>query len=575
MSDASLDLLGAGDTPRLMFRLESPTSNLGVSGSQIEDPFFNQRALLLGRLPGFDLDLRYRRMRTEDMRVFPNTADAGLLFDDRSGRHQRFDVERTGFDAELRARMDELLDSADWLRQIGAPELSLRGGYEAREGDRQLRFLIDPTNQWIGLAQGRDQEVGDVGGGAAAGASSPVHARLRLRLPELPRERVGRSCRARSAAASRRPTTRSTSSRIRIATPAARASGASSGSGPCSRADSSSPCSSRRTTSRPPRTPPGCATTACTTTRRTSPPTSHLIGAFSANGYFKFDERDNDIERNTAAVRGRQRQPGGRVHPPLETAAGRHRGRLPHRRGQPRGARRALRVIHRDRDFAQPDCPLNCFPAILPVNALVHEDTESYTIYARSALRLLRRIGVQGELGYRLSPDIGYVTDLDDYVYGKLRASYTLPVERSVVLSLFAQGGSGENRSQVMVERRRHRHASDRTRSAPALRPPGLARGRHGERFALGPGRPVRLVLRVAGCAGLRARALEPAALRAAARPRDLQQRGDRGLRQRTVERRARQPRPDRRADGCGAVGLLHTRLHALQPGRLARSSRW
>src|SRR4030095_9162944 len=94
IGDASLDLLGPRDTPLLQFRLESPTSNLRVSGSQISDPFFNQRALLLGRLPGFDLDLRYRRMRTEDTRVFPNTGGAGLLFDDRSGRNERFEAER-------------------------------------------------------------------------------------------------------------------------------------------------------------------------------------------------------------------------------------------------------------------------------------------------------------------------------------------------------------------------------------------------------------------------------------------------------------------------------------------------
>ena len=83
------------------------------------------------------------------------------------------------------------------------------------------------------------------------------------------------------------------------------------------------------------------------------------------------------------------------------------------------------------------------------------------------------------------------MTDLDDYVYGKLRASYTLPVERSVVLSLFAQGGSGDNRNQVMVERRRHRHASDRTRPAAALRSP--ATGSWGVTASASPWDPVGL----------------------------------------------------------------------------------
>ena len=111
-SEASLDLLGAGDTPLLMFRLESPTSTR--LGSQIEDPFFNQRALLVGRLPGFDLDLRYRRMRTEDTRVFPNTATPACSSTTRAVATGA-DAERTGFAAELRARMDELLDPEAWL----------------------------------------------------------------------------------------------------------------------------------------------------------------------------------------------------------------------------------------------------------------------------------------------------------------------------------------------------------------------------------------------------------------------------------------------------------------------------
>jgi hypothetical protein len=54
--------------------------------------------------------------------------------------------------------------------------------------------------------------------------------------------------------------------------------------------------------------------------------------------------------------------------------------------------------IDRDLDFASP-----AFPAILPVNALVQEESESYTVYARTQLRALRRIGVTGELGYRTS----------------------------------------------------------------------------------------------------------------------------------------------------------------------------
>lgn len=450
VSEASLDVLGAGDTPRLMFRLDSPSSNLGVSGSQVADPFFNQRALLLGRLPGFDLDLRYRRIRTEDTRVFPNTAGAGLLFDDESGRHERFDVERTGFDAELRARMAELFESEDWLRQIGAPELSLRGGYEARQGDRQLRFLVDPTNQWIGLAQGRDQEVGDVGAGLLLAPRRLFtldfdfdYQRFRENESPILQSSLGAGVPPNNNTIDFVPDTDRYTGSARFRSHLGERA-VLEGGFQASLLEQAHDLTPTEDTA-------GLRDNHLFYYSANLTADVSLFEPLSANAWFKFDERDNDIGRNTPLFQDnngsqvdefirRWRQLRGGLEAVYRIDAG-NRVAL--------GGR--FDSIHRDRDFAQPDCPATCFPAILPVNALVHEDTESYTIYARSALRLLRRIGVQGELGYRLSPDRAYVTDLDHYVYGKLRASYTLPVERSVVLSLFAQGGSGDNRNQVMV----------------------------------------------------------------------------------------------------------------------------
>ncbi len=66
--DGSLDLIGAGDTPLLQARLRSSTSNLGVSGSQVDDPFFNQHIDVQGRERGIHLDLGYDRIRTEQLR---------------------------------------------------------------------------------------------------------------------------------------------------------------------------------------------------------------------------------------------------------------------------------------------------------------------------------------------------------------------------------------------------------------------------------------------------------------------------------------------------------------------------
>jgi hypothetical protein len=449
ISDASLDLLDSRDTPLLQFRLESPTSNLGVSGSQISDPFFNQRALLLGRLPGFDLDLRYRRMRTEDTRVFPNTAGAGLLFDDRSSHNERFEAERTGFDAELRARMDELFSSyegrASRLRDIGAPELSLRGGYQVREGDRQLRFLIDPTNQWIGLAQRHDQEVGSVGGGLVLAPARLItldfdfdHQRFRENEPTILQNALGGGVTPTNNTIGFIPDTdRYTGTarfRSRLAERAVLEGGLQLSV--LDQVDDRTPFQHGA----------GLRDNRLYYSSANFTADVNLIGALSANGYFKFDQRDNDIERHTALfddangtqvdefIRRWTRLLGG--------IEGVYRFDSSNRMAL--GGR--YESIDRDLDFASP-----AFPAILPVNALVQDQSESYTVYARTQLRALRRIGVSGELGYRTSPDTAYVTDLDDYVYGKLRASYTLPVERSVVLSLFARGGSGDNRNQVMV----------------------------------------------------------------------------------------------------------------------------
>jgi hypothetical protein len=451
LRDAALDLFGEGDTPLLQFRLESPTSNLGVSGSQIDDPFFNQRALLLGRLPGFDLDLAYRRIRTEDTRVFPNTAGLGLLFDDRSGHRQRFDAERTGFGAELRTDLGELLPSDSWLAKSVSPELSLRGGYEARQGDRQLRFLIPPTNEWIGLAQGRDQEVGDVGGGLLM-----APARL-LTLDfdfDYQRFRENESPILQSSLGGAIPPTQNT---IDFIPDTDRYTGSArfrSHLGERAVVEGGFQLSvlEQAGSFTPFQDDAGMNDNRLFFYSGNVTADVDLVGSLSANGYFKFDERDNDIDRNTSLFdshNGTQvdefMHRWRRIDAGAETVYRFNAGNLAAVGGR-------YLFVDRDRDFASPGCPPGaCNSVILPVNALVHEQSESFTVYARTQLRPLRRVGVNGEIGYRTMPDVGYVTDLDDYVYGKLRASWTLPVERSVVLSLFARGGAGQNRSQVMV----------------------------------------------------------------------------------------------------------------------------
>jgi hypothetical protein len=162
--EGALDFFSETETPIFQLRFASPSSNLGLTGSAGEDPFFDQRLAALARVDGLDVDLRYGRTRTEQLRLFPNTAGARLVFNDFSSPKDRFYRDRTGVSGEVRLRPHELAalgSTAEWL----APELSLRGGYEERDGEAQRRFLRNPSNTWLGASQDLERDVADVGGG--------------------------------------------------------------------------------------------------------------------------------------------------------------------------------------------------------------------------------------------------------------------------------------------------------------------------------------------------------------------------------------------------------------------------
>ena len=453
ISDAALDVLGESDTPLLQLRLESPTSNLGVSGSEIDDPFFNQRLLLLGRLPGLDLDLIYRRMRTEEVRLFPNTAGVGLLFEDRTRPDQRFQRDRTGFAAELRARPHELLASAEALGDWAAPELSLRGGYQVRDGHLQRRFLVEPGNRWLGISQSRDQEVGDVGGGLLLAparfftlALDVDHQRFRENTSTRLQSQLGGGIPATQRSIGFVPDTDRTTGTARLRGRLGDRAVLEAGfqGSVLEQVDDFTPLQRAN----------GLRDNQVFFYAGGLAAKVALFGPVSANATFRYERRENDIERNTALF-----NPGGnngtQVDEFLESWTRLRAGleavyRLNAANQLALGGR--YDSIDRDLDFASPGCPpAPCFPAILPVNALVEEDSESWTVYGRARLRPLRRVGVSAELGYRTAPETGYITELDEYVYGRMRANWTPDLPRPVVISLLVRGGTGKNRDLEMV----------------------------------------------------------------------------------------------------------------------------
>ncbi|UCE87735.1 MAG: hypothetical protein JSU66_08525, partial [Deltaproteobacteria bacterium] len=161
LSEFALDLLEIGEeteTPRLQFRMRSPTSNLNVSGQSfyIGEYFLNQRADLYARPDGLALDIDYRRFRTEDLRLFNEAGwNADLTAPD-----DRFFVRRTQVGGELRIRPEELVSGERGALGNLLSEIALRGGYGERQGNRQTRYqLLQSRTQEL------DQNVTDGGGG--------------------------------------------------------------------------------------------------------------------------------------------------------------------------------------------------------------------------------------------------------------------------------------------------------------------------------------------------------------------------------------------------------------------------
>jgi hypothetical protein len=442
--DAAWDVLGPGETPRMQFRFESPTSNLGVSGSQIDQPFLNQRADLFGRLDGLAFDLRYWRFRTEELRLFPNTL--GRPFTDLTDPTSRFQHDRTGFFGEARVRPTRLRESAPERAEWLAPQLSLRGGYDSRDGERQFRFILPGSNTWAAIAQPLDQDVAKVGGGllVAPGGLFTLtldadYKQFRQNSPTVLASELGLASPANDTTIGFIPDTDRTVGSVRLQSrlgERAVLEGGFQGAVLEQVGDLT----------------PGQIATGLTHNKLIYYSANFatdvsITDRVTANAFFKWDQRQNDIQRNTSlynAADGSQvdefLKRWNRIYAGAEAVYQLHRSNI-----VALGAR--FEWIERDLEFPAPTNPV-----LLRPNALMNDETQMWTIYGRTSLRPVKGLRLTAELGYRGAPKTGYIRDLDKYVYGKLRASYVIRLKRPVVVSAFVQGGTGENRDFTMVE---------------------------------------------------------------------------------------------------------------------------
>lgn len=496
LSDFDLDLFAEEETPLLQFRLRSPTSNLNFSGGtfQIDDFFLNQRAELFARPEGLALDLDYRRMRNDEMRVYPNPTDqTGALgfgdaiatrFNDDTSGDDRFYVRRGGIGGELRVRPWELFDWEKNALSGFLSEIAIRGGYEERQGHRQLRYLLGfsdgvdpfpPQNVlWRGVTGDVDQRVTDAGGGLVFTpgglftlafdfdhqrfrSDAPTIFQTRIRgfdsnigagfgFDQIPNTLDDQSLRTVGFIPETDRTTGSVRLNARIGERAVIHGGLQLSS------------LEQEGDLTPLQEIAGLRDNKVVFYSGNLAADLKLTDAFSLNAFYKFDRRLNRLPRDTEyfnAVNGTQ------VDPFLKDV----------RRDQV-GAELVYRFlpmnlvaagwrglwVERDLEFASPFAPhcstsTSCtLPApvgpnlaILPDNATIEEDTRTYTFYLRSVLRPLSGLQFSGEAGYRNAPETGYSRELDDLRYAQVRSSYLLPLKRPVTLSFFGRAQHGEN----------------------------------------------------------------------------------------------------------------------------------
>ena len=414
LSAFDLDLLAEqGETPKLQLRLRSPTSNLGISGGDLEggESFLNQRVLLQAQHRGMSLDLDYRRLRTDELRLFRN----GGFFNDQTDADDRFFVRRNRVGGEVRIRPRELLVGERGEFDGLLSEIALRGGYRDRRGQRQTRhgFLAQFTSEL-------DQEVVDGGGGLVLSPGG-----LFTLAVDFDHQRFREN--AASGPAAFIPDTDRNTGTIRLNTrlgDRAALHGAFRVSSLQQKGD--------RT---PDQVSNGLRQNELLFYSGNLGANVALMRDVSLNAFFKIDSRHNRIDRDTTLF-NRSTRSAPFVKRLRKVAAGVEFAlRLPPMTRISLGARGDWV----DRDLENSTVPVNGGAAILS------DETETYTVYVAARSRPIAGLQLSMKAGYRDSPETGYIRELDDMSFGRLRVSYTFPFPRPLSLSLFGRWKSGEN----------------------------------------------------------------------------------------------------------------------------------
>jgi len=423
----------------------------------------NTRVEVDSYFEAFDVDLDYRNYRSEELRYFPEgtfqdvnppgffpyatqyTPDAPLA--EVLDSNHRFWIQRNGVSGEIRLRPQSLGFGAPVLDQI-----SIRSGYERRKGYRQDSFLLTsqelafPNQRFRGNRRRVDQAVTNIGGGLVLTPLSSVTTDFALDFESF-RENAGVVTFDEIAAGNPPlpPPTGNTGLRAFNFVPDTNRLSASmrlaSEVGSTQLQAGAFVTHLRQTNKAPLQRALGLDKQEVTTWSAHAGFDQELRQHLTLYGNAKFAERRNDLSPNYFSPAIPQVGPilrrRSELNLRLELALRPQAGAL---------VATGYRYDWVDRNLRYPTAR----PGVLvPQLALVEANSQAHNLYLRWRARLLRRLQLSGELGWKYQPERAYPKDMTYSVYLEARGAYTLP--RPVPISLSLQGKVSDGHGNGLV----------------------------------------------------------------------------------------------------------------------------